>query len=653
MAPKSIWRQPNAVHFQLVHRSQRDIMRHDPDAGAGVLKPFEPLNRAGLKGKSRAELMQEDPSLGAEGDDALPRKNIGQAALYGIYYDDTEYDYMQHLRAINDTENSMRGGVDEEDDTEAVWIPSAVPSKQKAPSFAWKDDEKKHDLMLPSSAFASEEISLSQAYDDATPQGLQPDMDPHLRQTLEALDDDAFVDDDLNDDFFQDLVQDGVWSGQREAGDEWRDAAPEGDDIWLDPVDRAKRELASAGGDESALSLEARVALFKARAKAADSDEEDEERDTLGELGPPVPRRVRPSGSVSSSGSALGKKGKPGALARRAASTKAGSVSGASSAWSMTSSSMYRNPALTELDSQFDQVIRNYGGQATGDPELDALHGAFDDVQDDEEDEELDSETAEKLTRSDLDAILDEFLDHHEVIGGKLKQTLGDRTTTADEKLDIVRRELGEARITDTGDDDEEVMPSKENPFLNPDIIGRDREQWDVETIQTTKTNLENHPRTIPAAESVRGSCHASTAAYTLPQSITVDGDDRIPKIRLHPRTGMPQIVGYTTTRKTRKASSPTPKEDEDVNENGDEDDGNASDATIDASKPGTVHKRDRNESKEARRQRKEAVKNEKQQRRIDKASAKKAFSDERKRQNHAARRQTESRGGASGVHLA
>ena len=67
---------------------------------------------------------------------------------------------------------------------------------------------------------------------------------------------------------------------------------------------------------------------------------------------------------------------------------------------------MYRNPALTELDSQFDQVIRNYGGQATGDPELDALHGAFDDVQDDEEDEELDSETAEKLTADDRDTWL-------------------------------------------------------------------------------------------------------------------------------------------------------------------------------------------------------------------------------------------------------
>jgi protein LTV1 len=34
-------------------------------------------------------------------------------------------------------------------------------------------------------------------------------MDPHLRQTLEALEDDAYVDDDLDDDFFGELVKDG------------------------------------------------------------------------------------------------------------------------------------------------------------------------------------------------------------------------------------------------------------------------------------------------------------------------------------------------------------------------------------------------------------------------------------------------------------
>ena len=37
---KSIYRQPGAKHFQLVHRSQRDPLIHDPDASQHVLRPF-------------------------------------------------------------------------------------------------------------------------------------------------------------------------------------------------------------------------------------------------------------------------------------------------------------------------------------------------------------------------------------------------------------------------------------------------------------------------------------------------------------------------------------------------------------------------------------------------------------------------------------
>lgn len=41
MAPKkSVFRQPGAQHFQLVHRSQRDPLINDPDAGQRVLKPI-------------------------------------------------------------------------------------------------------------------------------------------------------------------------------------------------------------------------------------------------------------------------------------------------------------------------------------------------------------------------------------------------------------------------------------------------------------------------------------------------------------------------------------------------------------------------------------------------------------------------------------
>jgi hypothetical protein len=44
MPRKSIFRQPDAKHFQLVHRSQRDPLIHDPDASKHVLKPFEREN---------------------------------------------------------------------------------------------------------------------------------------------------------------------------------------------------------------------------------------------------------------------------------------------------------------------------------------------------------------------------------------------------------------------------------------------------------------------------------------------------------------------------------------------------------------------------------------------------------------------------------
>lgn len=642
MPPKSIWRQPNAVHFQVVHRSHRDALYNDPDAGPHVLKP---VGRQG-KGKTRADIVNDDPAL-ARND----RKNIGEAALYGVYFDDTEYDYMQHLRSINDDENSRRGGVDEDPDTDTVWIPSAVQPSERQKGFALRDDddEKEHEkqpsLMLPASAFPSKEVAPSDAmHFDVDPalQGLNPDMDPHLRQTLEALEDDAFVNDDADDDFFGEVVDSGVWDGVRTADDEWRDAAPEGDDIWLDPVQRALREretLRATGGDEAAetqLSLTARVALFKEQQKnqAPASDDSDEDRDELGEL--PAPRAAMPrrAGSTSSSGSALGKKGKPGALARRAASSRAGSVGGGS-VWSMSSSAMARNQGLTDLDERFDQVIREYGGKATGDPEIDAQTGAFDEIaepKEEDEEEELDEETVERLTRGDFDAIMDEFLDTQEVIGGKLKQRLGTRDATPNEKLSLVREALGSAHIVDGGED--MSTPAEENPFLNPRIIGADREQWDVETIRTTKTNLENHPRTI-------------TAASTSATPRAIDNDVRIPKIRIHPRTGMPQVVGYTVAQKDRKRLE-AHKDDAPASEDAD-----TPDKTPDEpARPAVPSARSRNESAEERRARKSAVKGAKQQRKSEKSANKKAFASERKRQDYAGQRQAESVGGAPALHL-
>jgi protein LTV1 len=44
MPKKSIYRQPGAQNFQLVHRSQRDPLIYDPGASQHVLKPFEREN---------------------------------------------------------------------------------------------------------------------------------------------------------------------------------------------------------------------------------------------------------------------------------------------------------------------------------------------------------------------------------------------------------------------------------------------------------------------------------------------------------------------------------------------------------------------------------------------------------------------------------
>jgi protein LTV1 len=49
MPKKSIFRQPGAQHFQLVHRSQRDPLINDPDASQRVFKPVERYNDAGKK----------------------------------------------------------------------------------------------------------------------------------------------------------------------------------------------------------------------------------------------------------------------------------------------------------------------------------------------------------------------------------------------------------------------------------------------------------------------------------------------------------------------------------------------------------------------------------------------------------------------------
>lgn len=329
MPQKSIFRQPGAKHFQLVHRSQRDPLIHDPDASQHVLKAFvRPNDKKVCKrsfhtyylpvlnqfqGKTRADL---ESLLSPDDITHDTRANVGEAALYDIYYDDTEYDYMQHLRTVGA----------EEEGVESILIEAPAPatsqkSKGKGKS---KDPISLRDDLPPEALPSASEMPRTYESQEAIPSsiaGFQPDMDPHLRQVLEALEDDAFVDDGLEDDFFSELVAEGE-RGQDE----------EFEYQFYDDGDTPKDDALSA---EDPSSWEASFAKFKKDQKEApppsDSDDDlySEGGDTIGNLPklPVIGGKRRRKGTSDASG------------------------------YSMSSSSMTRTETLMTLDERFDQVI--------------------------------------------------------------------------------------------------------------------------------------------------------------------------------------------------------------------------------------------------------------------------------------------------------
>ena len=255
-------------------------------------------------------------------DRATLRENEGEAASYGIAYDDSSYDYMAHLK-------SFGGGADE-----VILIPGPKGSGvAKGMKGDRKGKGKAEDLFdLPLEVFASErEIGLDEVYSRAEGvpnelQGLQPDMDPHLRQVLEALEDEAFVDDEDGDGgWFAELVGGGErdtngevkkWQFNEAGVVEKLEESDTHDETWEDRFMAFQRDRAK--GDE----LEVGDA------------ETSEIADTLGSL----------TSNLSDLMVVGGKKRR----GKRGPSDASG--------MSMSSSSNFRNEGLRLLDKQFEAV---------------------------------------------------------------------------------------------------------------------------------------------------------------------------------------------------------------------------------------------------------------------------------------------------------
>ncbi|KAI9837509.1 MAG: hypothetical protein M1819_007159 [Sarea resinae] len=440
MAPKRWIDKKNATTFQLVHRAQNDPRIHDAEASDMVFKEVAAPNSQKIK--HRNDLEEE---LGL--DPNTVRDNEGEAANYGIYYDDTEYDYMQHMRDLGSS-------------TEAYFVEAPKPStkqqkgkgKQKLEdalreaSLDDPDDESAggvkvsdsrkqllDDDILPSKEQRKTTYQDQQDIPDALA-GFQPDMDPRLREVMEALEDEAYVDDE--DDIFGELAKDGKevtedefyeagWDGEEfgdEDGDGW-----ETDDT-AKPSKEYKTMAAPAiaegesvtpsdeeAGDHGDGDWMKEFSKFKKATKASANTPRN----------PLAPSDLQSSILTSNSSLTGGRHKK-----RKGARTS-------TSGYSMTSSSLFRTEGLTLLDERFDKIEEEYADDENDDLDDGASVATGTTT--------ASSQQGTGHVREDFDSIMDDFLGGYSMSGKRRVKKGGYQSGL--EQLEEVRRGLGPARF--------------------------------------------------------------------------------------------------------------------------------------------------------------------------------------------------------------
>lgn len=371
-----------------------------------VLNPTQNSNGTS-KAKGLDDLVSE---LGYEAESI--RANEGEAASHGVYFDDTEYDYMQHMRDLN-------AGAGEVVFLESSATANNGKGKQK---LSLEDALKKLDMENTADDMLDEEILPSKNLTRVTYEaqqnipdsikGFQPDMDPRLREVLEALDDDAYVDEEEDGDLFQELAKDG-----RELDDFEFDekAYYDDDDGWeSDATAKPNKEYKNDGVPQ----------LVKAPTEQPEEgpsqdwleDFKQFKKDEKNGRGPLEPSELQSNWTTTTNG---GRRKK-----RKGALTDA-------SSYSMTSSSMVRTEQMTLLDARFDKLEEQYNED--GDDDLQSMSAVSS------------MSTVDGPIRKDFDNIMDDFLGNFTKPGKRTNKKT--KAQTGLEQLEEIRRELGPPRI--------------------------------------------------------------------------------------------------------------------------------------------------------------------------------------------------------------
>ncbi|KAI9877605.1 MAG: hypothetical protein M1830_003313 [Pleopsidium flavum] len=423
--PRKKWiDKKSATSFALVHRAQNDPKIHDAEASDMVFQEVAAPNSNKIKS---CDDLEEELGL----DPRSVRHNEGEAAEYGVYYDDTDYDYMQHMKDL--------GG-----STEAYFMEAPqVESKQKKGKGKQKLEDALRDAsledeenggvaggvklggaselldadILPSRNLRKGTYMDQQNVPDALA-GFQPDMDPRLREVLEALEDEAYVDDE--DDVFGELAKGGEEVSLEEfeelgfvienGGDE--------DEGWeTDDTAKPAKEYSSIDAPPS---LDNQDVMMDGSAEQGPGDWMKEfSKFKERKKQKPLKTKSELESSVMTGSSMTGSHRKK----RKGAMTS-------STGYSMTSSSLFRTEGLTLLDDRFDKIEEDYA--------------------EDEMDDGVSVNTSSSIAsqgpvRSDFDSIMDEFLGGYSMSGKKRLKKGGFQSGM--EQLDEVRQGLGPARI--------------------------------------------------------------------------------------------------------------------------------------------------------------------------------------------------------------
>ncbi|KAL9090420.1 MAG: hypothetical protein Q9159_001949 [Coniocarpon cinnabarinum] len=357
MASERPFSKKTSTKYALVHRPQDDPLIHDENTPSQVLTqiagPSSSQQADRIKTKRIGDLEQDFKATG----EALP-ENDEVAAEHGIRFND-EYDYLQHLRDLG------QGSGD------STWLESRSSAQRHGKGrqnledalrdVTLNDGDNDSQSHPPTSDYGGRVAHTQPSWERYQEQqdipdeiaGFQPDMDPRLREVLEALDDEAFVDDD------QDLFDELAVGGEEVDRDIWESLGAQDDDDGWESDDTAKAINDDATSELAHEPLpqdqhddgDFLESLAKAKAQEPTVS-------GLSQTGLRKPPLGAPSAAFTADTSATGRRKK-----RKGALTS-------STGFSMTSSALARTEALSTLDSKFDKVLDTYMDDINEDEEI-------------------------------------------------------------------------------------------------------------------------------------------------------------------------------------------------------------------------------------------------------------------------------------------